>query len=172
MTKAKHKSRLKWQFTWSSGRSIMLLIGCSSVEPVQDVEVAMIQSSSTPLQSNRPKHRLSSFSPSISLFVVDGFWECCSLVLFWSRTVSAVAPPEHQHKARVGGQTRPSPQLHQTNVTAAQLHTYLHTQPHTHSAQKNFTTTPSHSYPSFSIPTQAYFYIYREKHKKSNVYMI
>ncbi len=133
MTKAKHKSRLKWQFTWSSGRSIMLLIGCSSVEPVQDVEVAMIESSSTPLQSNCPKHRLSSFSPSISLFVVDGFWECCSLVLFWSRTVSAVAPPEHQHKARVGGQTRPSPQLHQTNVTAAQLHTYLHTQSVTHS---------------------------------------
>ncbi|KAL1258241.1 hypothetical protein QQF64_011485 [Cirrhinus molitorella] len=32
--------------------------------------------------------------------MVDGCWECCSLVLLWSRTVNAVAPPEHQHKAR------------------------------------------------------------------------
>lgn len=144
MTKAKYKSQLKWQFTWSSGRSIILLIGCSSVEPVQDVEVAMIQSSSTPLQSNRPKHRLSSFSPSLyggwvlgmlfsGVVLVADCQRCCTA---WTSTQSPCRRTDS-----------PIP-----SITS----NYCCSITHTHSVQNNFTTTPSHSSPSFTIAMQAY----------------
>lgn len=162
MTKAKHKSRLKWQFTWSSGRSIMLLIGCSSVEPVQDVEVAMIQSSSTPLQSNRPKHRLSFLPLYFSLcggWVLGMLFSGVVLVADCQRCCTAWTST--QSPCRRTDSPIPS-------ITSNYCCSTTHTQSHTHSAQNNFTTTPSHSSPLFSIATHLYFLIYREKNKKYN----